>query len=256
MKKIFILLLILLNFLCYTRFAMAQPVNGIYVSGDIGLNFLQNETMAPSTALESGSSMASFNPGYIGVAGIGYGFGAINPFLTGWRIEIEGNYSSNSFQDIYTGNQFSGSVHGGQENYGAMTNILYDIIPSSIGINEHFVYPYLGVGVGYEMNNFSNFGINYLTYPAKASGGSNEVGNFAYQGIVGFSFPIAAAPGLSLTAEYRMLGVADPQGAHNLSFDVMGSRSASGNERFGNEFNHEILFGVRYAFGQFATWLP
>lgn len=245
--------LILLN---TAKMASAQPVNGIYVSGDVGLNLLQSETLAPSTALQSGSSMASFNPGYIGVIGVGYGLGALNPGLTGWRVEIEGNYSSNSFQNIYTGNQFPGAVHGSQDNYGVMTNILYDITPSSIGINEHFVYPYIGAGIGYEMNNFSNFGINYLTYPSTASGGSNEVGNFAYQGIVGFAFPIAAAPGLSLTAEYRMLGVADPQGAHNLSFDVMGARSASGNARFGNEFNHEILFGARYAFGQLSQWLP
>ncbi len=230
--------------------AFAQPVQGLYVSGNIGVNFLQDETIAPSPALGTGSSMAAFDPGYVAVASLGYGLGALNPFLNGWRVEIEGNFGANGFQNVFTGPGFAGAVHGSQENYGVLANVIYDITPSALGINEHFVYPYLGFGLGYEMNSFNGFRIDYLTAPLTASGGSNAVGNFAYQGIVGFSFPIAFAPGLSATVEYRMLGVADPQGAHHLSFDQSGERIASGNGVFGNEFNHEILFGLRYAFGQ------
>ncbi len=228
--------------------AKAQPIDGLYVGGGVGLNLLQDETINASPALDTGKSKAAFDPGYLGEVSVGYGLGALSPALHGFRVELEGDYSSQDLRYVNTG-ALPASIHGAQDNYGVMANVLYDIDPSLFGINEKFVYPYLGVGLGYQFMNLDGFHLNYLNSTMVTSGGSNAVGGFAYQGIVGFAFPIAAVPGLSLTAEYRMLGVMDPQGAYHASTDVNGTEVRHGNLDFGNEFNHEFIFGVRYAFG-------
>ena len=229
--------------------AHAQPVNGLYVGGGVGLNMLQDETVNHSAALGTGNAMAAFNPGYLGEVNVGYGLGALNSALKGFRVELEGDYSANSLQSMGSGPGNPAALKGGQNSYGMMANILYDIDPSMFGINEHFVYPYVGVGAGYQMMNLSGFSDTYLNHPGALSGGSNSVGGFAYQGIFGLSFPIASVPGLSVTTEYRMLAVMDPQGAYHASVTSGGAQVARGNLDFGNEFNHEFIVGVRYAFG-------
>jgi len=226
--------------------AKAQPINGIYVGGGIGLNLLQDETVNHSPALGTGNSMAAFNPGYVGEVSVGYGLGALNSALSGFRVELEGNYSDNSLQSLGTG-AAPASIKGSQDSYGALVNILYDIDPNKLGLSEHFVYPYVGLGAGYEAMNLAGFSENFAT--SRTSGGSNTVGGFAYQGIIGLSWPISSVPGLAVTTEYRMLGVMDPQGAYHASTTSGGATVARGNLNFGNEFNHEFLLGVRYAFG-------
>lgn len=226
--------------------AEAQPVNGIYVGAGIGLNLLQDETVNHSPGLGTGNSMAAFNPGYVGDVSVGYGLGALNSALSGFRVELEGNYMDNSLQSIGTG-AAPAAIKGSQDHYGALVNILYDIDPNKLGIHEHFVYPYIGVGAGYEAMNMAGFSETFAT--ARTAGGDNTVGGFAYQGIVGFAWPVSAVPGLSITTEYRMLGVMDPQGAYHASTTSGGVTVARGNLNFGNEFNHQFLLGVRYAFG-------
>ena len=235
--------------LAFPFVAHAQPVNGLYVGGGVGLNLMQDETVNHSTALGTGNAMAAFNPGYLGEVNVGYGLGALNSALKGFRVELEGDYGSNSLQSMGTGPGNPAALKGAQDNYGMMANVLYDIDPSLLGFNEHFVSPYVGVGAGYQMMNLSGFSQSYLNHPAVTSGGGNSVGGFAYQGIVGLSFPIASVPGLSLTTEYRMLAVMDPQGAYHASTTSGGATVARGNLDFGNEFNHEFIVGVRYAFG-------
>ena len=87
--------------------------------------------------------------------------------------------------------------------------------------------PTIGVGVGYQWA------------PLKLNAGgvstSSTAGAFAYQAILGAAIPIPNVPGLALTAEYRFFGLA-------------GDRTYGG-DKLGNDFNHSILFGVRYAFG-------
>jgi outer membrane protein OmpA-like peptidoglycan-associated protein len=229
--------------------ARAQPVNGLYVGAGIGLNLLQDETINHSTGLGTDNSMAAFNPGYLGEVSVGYGLGALNSALRGFRVELEGDYASNSLQNIGTGYGNPATIKGGQDEYGMMANVLYDIDPSMFGINEHFVYPYLGVGAGYGGMNLTGTSVSFLHTPEVISGGSNTVGGFAYQGILGLSFPVSAVPGLSITTEYRMLAVMDPQGAYHGSVTSGGTTVARGNLDFGNEFNHEFILGVRYAFG-------
>jgi len=228
--------------------AKAQPINGLYVGGGIGLNVLQDETVNHSAALGTPNTMAMFNAGYVGELSVGYGLGALNSALSGFRVELEGNYIDNSMQSNNSGANPM-LIKGSQDSYGALVNILYDIDPNKLGLNEHIVYPYIGLGAGYEAMNLAGFSETFVTSSRITSGGSNTVGGFAYQGIIGLSWPISSVPGLAVTTEYRMLGVMGPQGAYNASTVSGGHEVARGNLDFGNEFNHEFLLGVRYAFG-------
>ncbi|MBR0662717.1 OmpA family protein, partial [Neoroseomonas oryzicola] len=80
------------------------------------------------------------------------------------------------------------------------------------------------------------------------------------QAILGMAFPIESVPGLALTGEYRFMGTAavDVDGRAN---GCVGSTAVNGCERlaasFGTEqYNHSLLFGVRYNFGRTAAPAP
>jgi OOP family OmpA-OmpF porin len=127
--------------------AKAQPINGLYVGGGIGLNVLQDETVNHSAALGTPNTMAMFNAGYVGELNVGYGLGALNSALSGFRVELEGNYIDNSMQSNNSGANPM-LIKGSQDSYGALVNILYDIDPNKLGLNEHLFYPYVGLGAG------------------------------------------------------------------------------------------------------------
>ena len=149
--------------------ANAQPIDGLYIGGGAGVNFMQNETIKLPGG---GSTSLKPNVGFVGLASVGYGFG------NGFRAELEGNYRYNSL---------SGASSGNEQKYGAMGNVLYDFY----GLSP-MVVPYLGAGVGYEAERISNAG--------------STKGSFAYQGIAGAAFPVDN--NLSITAEYRFMGLA------------------------------------------------
>ena len=61
----------------------------------------------------------------------------------------------------------------------------------------------------------------------------------AYQAILGAAIPISSVPGLAVTAEYRFMGLA-------------GDRTYTGGGVTAvrtDDYNHSVLFGIRYAFG-------
>ena len=185
--------------------ANAQGIEGLYVAGGGGVNFMQNEMF-------SGGGSAKLNPGGVGVLSLGWGFG------NGLRAEIEGNYRYNSYNN-------SGSSNPNEQKMGGMANVLYDFTMVSPS-----VVPYLGAGVGYE--------------GVRESFVSQTKGSFAYQVIAGAAFPIDAVPGLALTAEYRFMGLAG-----NRTYTSTGGGSAVST----TNYNHDILLGVRYAFGATAA---
>ena len=79
-------------------------------------------------------------------------------------------------------------------------------------------------------------------------------GEFAYQGIVGVALPIAGAPGLSLTADYRFMGLA---GTRNYSGTVSaGGASLPGNIKLSSDYNNTVMIGFRYAFGVAPAPVP
>jgi outer membrane protein OmpA-like peptidoglycan-associated protein len=179
---------------------MAQPVDGLYVGAGLGYNYLQGQSTTGPAGKSSG------NGGFVGLGSVGYGFG------NGFRVEFEGNYRQST-------HDYSKLV-GGEKNhtYGGMVNGLYDF-----DIGSPYVYPYLGVGAGYEET-------------AECCVYSGIRGGAAAQGIVGVSLPVPPVPGLSVTAEYRIMSVFE----HETFSDRI---------RNGDQINHAGLVGLRYAFG-------
>jgi outer membrane protein OmpA-like peptidoglycan-associated protein len=213
--------------------ANAQPVTGLYVGAGAGVNLLQNEKIKSFGGLNTSTSAKS-HVGPAAVLAMGWGFG------NGLRAEIEGSYRYNAFSGT-TGGSTPTSFGGNEQKYGAMVNVLYDfynVVP--------YVVPYVGVGAGYQwaMDKSLHGAGGGLSF----SGGTKTEGAFAYQGIIGAALPIAAAPGLALTAEYRFLGMT---GDRDYGVTVTGAgRSGGAVLKFNEEYNHSILVGIRYNFGQ------
>jgi len=222
----------------------AQPVEGLYINLGIGANYLQDEHLVNSTGTASDAALRS-HIGPAAVVALGYGFG------NGIRVEVEGNYRNNRFSQ---GRDFGfPATAGGYEvKYGPMVNVLYDLTGL---IPFPYAAPYAGLGVGYQWAHLDKM------YVARSGSGfpninSNDTrGALAYQAILGGAVPISAVPGLAMTLEYRFLGLAHR--SYNVSAGVApGTAASTGSLKFGNDFNHSLLLGVRYNFGQSAPVAP
>jgi OOP family OmpA-OmpF porin len=212
--------------------ANAQPISGLYIGGAAGVNIMQDET-AQITSPAGTASVGGFLPSRVGPAvaiSLGYGLG------NGLRAEIEGDYRNNTI----SGTSGRVAVGGQEQKAGAMFNVLYDFVGY-----VPFVQPYAGVGVGYQWAKETNL---HASVPGVAFAAPTDTeGKFAYQGIVGAAYPLPGAPGLSLTADYRFMGMA---GDRNYSGTVVaGGRTFATTAKLGNDFNHTIMVGFRYAFG-------
>ena len=213
---------------CLPEAALAQPVTGLYIGVGAGGNILQTDpiTSRPGQQIH-------YDVGEAGVISAGWGFG------NGFRAELEGNFRHNGIRQLTIQN-FPTTSSGDRYTYGGMVNGLFDL-----DIRSPYVYPYLGVGVGYSWNQFDKFqatGANGFAYRINDTRGS-----FAYQGIIGASFPVPPVIGLSLTLEYRFLGTVgdrDYSSTDSLPLAV-GSRTTS---RIADSYNHSVLLGLRYAF--------
>jgi len=209
--------------------AQAQPVTGLYIGGGAGVNIMQDENAKVTSPAAPGVIGTGHLPSRVGPAvavSLGYGLG------NGLRAEIEGDYRYNTF---------SAKGFGGQEQkFGVMGNVLYDFV----GLTP-YVQPYVGVGAGYQWAQDRNI---------YASGGgdvgtarTDTVGKFAYQGIVGVGFPVPGAPGLSLTADYRFMGLV---GDRDYGGRITGpGLSVPATLKLNDDYNHTVLVGFRYAFG-------
>lgn len=220
-------------------------VQGIYVGAGLGTNYLQTQ----SDTVVNRSTDISYEWGWAGILSVGYGFG------NGLRLELEGNWRQNQVDTIsQSGRGNLPGASGTVNQYGIMFNALYDFVLGP-------VVPYIGAGIGYNFADYDN-----LTTRASGPGGTANLnfggtqGTFAYQAILGIAFPIESVPGLALTGEYRFLGTAavDVDGRANA---CVGSTAVNGCERvaasFGTEqYNHSLLFGVRYNFGRTAAPAP
>jgi OmpA-OmpF porin, OOP family len=220
----------------------AQPVDGLYVGAGAGGNILQNETVksGPTRAVGQGSN-PRFDAGPVVLGSVGYGLG------NGLRFELEGLWTDNKLSGISTGGAAHVTSAGGDEDkYGVFANALYDIpLDQLFGIDSP-VFPYVGAGVGYLHNQFNNVHVNtVLPNTFLRSTGQND--NFGVQGIVGVSYPLAPVPGLSLTAEYRFMTEIGGRSYKTQEFSNAGA--SGGKVSFAtDDFNHQILLGVRYAF--------
>jgi outer membrane protein OmpA-like peptidoglycan-associated protein len=221
--------------------ASAQPISGLYVGAGAGLNYKTDSDVTlsiPGSVGAARSGDAKFEIGYAALISLGYGFG------NGVRAEVELSYRENSI-DEFNGFGLAGGTTrdtGRVRNIGLMANALYDF---NLGPNSP-VIPYVGLGVGVVRENYEAVRVISRTL---ANTSVNVVGSsttFAYQAIVGAAFPIAAVPGLAVTTEYRFLGaLSDDKDADRYTLGVRTRGSAET-----DNYNHSLLVGVRYAFGQ------
>jgi OmpA-OmpF porin, OOP family len=211
--------------------AKAQPISGLYIGGGAGVNIMTDENaQATARGLNSGTGNIGSHVGPAVDLSIGYGLG------NGLRVELEGDYRYNGFSGT------SGGLHaGGQEQkMGPMVNVVYDFV----GLIP-YVQPYIGVGAGYQWAKETN--LHAAGGGIFANAADNTEGEFAYQGIIGVSLPIAGAPGLSLTADYRFMGLA---GTRNYPATITaGTATVPGTLKLSSDYNNTIMVGFRYAFG-------
>ncbi len=243
--------------------AHAQPVTGPYVSLGGGANVQQNEIVEAAPYPRAPNNINyKFDVGATGQVSLGYGLG------NGLRVEIEGDFITNHVRGV-SGTALPSRAGGFEQKYGGFANVLYDV-PLSLPIS-----PYVGLGAGGQIEslhnvNFSAYGATQLPRPAGFQGlnGQSDSSGFAYQGIAGVSVPLSFLPGLSLTAEYRFVGLLDPLPAFPRSFlRVVSTPNGEGGvtrtvvgidatRHFGNNFNHAALLGFRYALFQPAPPPP
>ena len=210
--------------------ATAQPVQGLYLGGGGGLNWLDNSKFAPSASLGMPGTNVHTRMGWGAVGSVGYGFD------NGFRVELEGNYRSNEFKGLSGGAFASG---GAVRSYGAMVNGLFDF-----DIGSPYIYPYVGLGAGYSWHNLRK--VRAASAPLSFSS-NDTAGGLAYQGIAGVAVPIAAVPGLSATAEYRYY--ADHARRDFAASSTIGVVTSNGTVRMKDDTaNHSVLVGLRYAF--------
>ena len=218
-----------------TGTARAQPISGIYIGAGGGANFMQGQTPRVRANGFVTGVHNDYDTGAVGVGSVGYGFG------NGLRLEVEGDFRYNKLDG---GNATATTSRGGFERkYGGMVNALFDL-----DIGSPYVFPYLGGGVGYMQDEYSEqstisqpgLGFNYRTHGSQ--------GAFAYQGIGGLAFPVPYVPGLSLTAEYRFMGLGIDRNFGGRAISAPPLAYTSTRERFKDDYNHSLMLGIRYAF--------
>ena len=246
--------------------ASAQPVSGPYIGAGAGANWINsperfdikgsrqgNFGLPPGVRFED-AGKAQFELGWGAVASLGWGFG------NGFRAEVEGNYRNNEIDSIRgLGLSPVARTGGFQRTYGVMGNAFYDFDPGFLGIGPSYVQPYIGVGAGYMWTEFRN-----IRGVSGAPGGVNGFrvfsddrdGSFAYQGIAGIAVPFTwlGVPGLTLTAEYRFLGLLEPE--LRTSIRDQGNRTVSSGKLEVEKYNHSAMLGIRYALFQPAPAAP
>jgi OOP family OmpA-OmpF porin len=132
-----------------------------------------------------------------------------------------------------------------------MVNVLYDmtnVLHDYTGVTVPYFAPYVGVGVGYQWSHLSGFTASAASgFPSIAS--DDTYGAIAYQFILGGAVPIPSVRGLAMTADYRFLGVGSRK--YNVTAQATATSPATfGTAKLGNDFNHAVVIGLRYNFGQ------
>jgi OOP family OmpA-OmpF porin len=208
----------------------AQPVRGPYIGGGAGILIMQEENTTLTSRVSAGHGQMMTGPGPAASLSLGYGFG------NGLRAEVEGSFRYKNF----SANDRASTVSGIDQKYGPMVNLLYDVV----GIVP-LVQPYVGVGVGYQWASESHLQVNH---PGVVFRGNDDTkGDFAYQAIVGAALPIPGIPRLSLTADYRFMGLAGGR-AYGGTLTT-GRARLPANVTVDSDYSHTVLIGFRYAFG-------
>jgi outer membrane protein OmpA-like peptidoglycan-associated protein len=226
---------------CISGTASAQHVTGLYIAGGGMLNFAQDSDMtldgaAGAAAVASGfgrSGSVEFNLGYGGALSLGYGFG------NGLRAELEGSYRYNEVDGAsgFAGGGAFGQFRGSRQTYGVMANVIYEF-----DVSPRF-RPYVGAGAGWM---WTEYHAVRATNSVARIGSDDTDSNFAYQLIAGVSVPLSQR--WALTLDYRFMQVLDTEVDSFVARTTAPFGVSRGKAEVDN-FNHAIMFGVRYNFG-------
>ena len=214
--------------------AVAQPITGLYVGAGAGLHAAQDpKVTALGRGFGTGRVQLNEDFGFNSNLAVGYGVG------NGFRFEIEGDFARSDLRHVL-GTPFPTTSSGTIRTWGVMANAIFDM---DVGVP--WVFPYLGAGAGYQWTKLNPVNSTALN-GGFASSTSTQEGAFAVQGILGAAFPVPNMPGLSLTADYRFMDILGG-GKYDGVVDNGGVITAS-QLKLHNQFNHDLVIGVRYAF--------
>ena len=229
------ILILAMSVLASPLAAQAQSASRSYISVGAGVNIMQEEdvdaqlTASPSTDIP-GEVLTNAGPALL----VAFGRG----FHKSLRIEVEGSYRANGIigETGLSGEDFG---TGTERKSGVMANILYDF-------NGSWIRPYVGGGIGGQFVHEPDASSTSGGVVIAVAGGTK--GSFAYQFIGGAAFPIHRKHGLSITAEYRYLGLAGTR-TYTGTATVPGAGVFELADHSTSDQNHSILAGIRYAFG-------
>lgn len=216
--------------------ARAQPVTGPYVSLGAGLH----APVDPKATVYGpgwGTGQIHLNQGYgfNSQLAVGYGIGS------GFRFEIEGDFMRSNVRSL-GGTRFPTTAGGTVRTWGVMANALYDL-----DVGSRWVFPYIGVGAGYQWTKLN--GVSAVQPGGPFAFGTNgQSGAPAFQAIIGASFPVPNVPGLSVTADYRFMDILGGEKFYGPIQASAGGPVTTGALKLHNQFNNEVVVGIRYAF--------
>lgn len=219
--------------------ALAQPITGLYVGAGVGLHSPNNpRASAMGPGFSNGRLEFNENFGINSELALGYGLG------NGFRFELEGDFMRSGINNLQGTRFFPTAANGSMRTWGIMANALYDL-----DVGTPYVYPYLGLGAGYQWTKMNDVSFVQPGGPFSFRSDSQS-GAFAWQAIVGAAFPIPGVPGLAATADYRFMDILGGE-----KFSGYGSAAGTGGTVYSgvklhNQFNNELVFGIRYAFNQ------
>jgi OOP family OmpA-OmpF porin len=215
--------------------ARSQPIQGFYIDGGAGLRMAFPPKATSLEPRVPGTFELRQDMGYVTQFSAGYALG------DGWRFELEASLGRSNIASVAT-TPYPARPAGAVQNLGVMANALFDL-----DVRSPYVYPYLGVGFGYQSTRLDGFVNTPLGRPGSFSA-SGTSGAPAAQIIGGLSFPIPNMPGLSLTADYRLMDILGGERYDGASSIGLTAGSAPGVIKLHNQFVQNVLFGVRYAF--------
>ena len=226
--------------LLFAALAVALPLvasaqtnpHGIYVRVSAGINTMEQEDVhagigsAPNE-LPAGEELTAAGPALTGAFGW--------QLRHGLRVEVEGAYRANHI----TGETGLGDTASGSERKtGVMGNVVFDVHVARLT-------PYVGGGIGAQVVHEPEATTTSSGVVVAVSVQGNA--SLAYQAIAGVAVPIQRVPGLSVTAEYRYLGLAGTR-TYTGTATIPGVGELPLTDVSSNNRNHSLLFGIRYVF--------
>jgi len=217
-KKIFALLAC--GPLAFALAGTASAQQGIYVSGNLGISIVGDQTVSGVDEGEGPwSDETSLDTGFAIHGAVGYNFDIA-------RAEFEIGYSTNDYDTLDSQDYGQEDLDGDLTATTFMANAYYDFKNSSA------FQPYVGAGIGLAIIDIND--LKGSSWDADEPAVNVDDTVFAYQIMVGVAYVIN--PNISIDLSYRYLGTSDPE-----MTDQDGD--------FDYEFSeHNILVGLRYTF--------